>query len=229
MTDAGGGVGATDNREPPESFIAKFHERWPEWGVAIAFIEPGGRDALEAWLALLQEFADAAWGGSQAAPGLAKLAWWQDELLGWSRGARRHPLAQRLRAQSVDWSALGHALNVLPASREATVDGAATVLGPLADALAQAEARLSGQAVGPHDTSLLLAVLLGERALRHGDADAAQRVLATWPTRRGAASRGRRIQAELLRRRLLALARRRPPQSLAAWRTLLLAWRAARG
>ena len=67
-------MATTDNREPPESFIAKFQERWPEWGVAIAFISPGEREALEAWLALLQEFADAAWGGSQAAPGLTAAA-----------------------------------------------------------------------------------------------------------------------------------------------------------
>ncbi|TKS54143.1 hypothetical protein E4582_04710 [Luteimonas yindakuii] len=219
----------TDNREPPETFIAKFHERWPEWGVAIAFIAPGERDALEAWLALLQEFADAAWGGSQAAPGLAKLAWWQDELLGWSRGARRHPLAQRLRSQTIDWPALGHALNVLPATRDGAADGVAKTLQPLAGALAQAEARLAGQPVGQDDAALLVAVLLGERALRHGDADEAQRVLATWPRHRGAGSGGRRIQAELLRRRLLALADRKAPQSLAAWRVLPLAWRAARG
>lgn len=222
-------MGATDNREPPETFIAKFHERWPEWNIAIAFIAPAEREALEAWLALLQEFADAAWGGSQAAPGLAKLAWWQDELLGWSRGARRHPLAQRLRAQTVGWTALGHALNTLPATREGAPEDVGTMLGPLAEALAQAEARLSGQAAGPHDAALLLAVLLGERALRHGDADEARRVLATWPTSHGAGSRGRRIQAQLLRRRLLSLADGRTPQSLAAWRTLPLAWRAARG
>ena len=222
-------MGTTDNREPPESFIAKFHERWPEWGVAIAFIAPAEREALEAWLALLQEFADAAWGGSQAAPGLAKLAWWQDELLGWSRGARRHPLAQRLRAQSVDWAALGHALNVLPATREGAPETLGHTLAPLAEALAQGEARLAGEPVGAEDATLLLAVLLGERALRHGDADEARRVLASWPRARGAGSRGRRIQAELLRRRLLALAGGRAPQSLAAWRALPMAWRAARG
>lgn len=222
-------MGTTDNREPPESFIAKFHERWPEWGVAIAFIAPAEREALEAWLALLQEFADAAWGGSQAAPGLAKLAWWQDELLGWSRGARRHPLAQRLRAQSVDWAALGHALNVLPATREGAPEALGHTLAPLAEALAQGEARLAGEPVGAEDATLLLAVLLGERALRHGDADEARRVLASWPRARGAGSRGRRIQAELLRRRLLALAGGRAPQSLAAWRALPMAWRAARG
>ncbi|WP_129136040.1 hypothetical protein [Luteimonas sp. YGD11-2] len=222
-------MATTDNREPPESFTAKFQERWPEWGVAIAFISPGEREALEAWLALLQEFADAAWGGSQAAPGLAKLAWWQDELLGWSRGARRHPLAQRLRAQPVDWATLGHALNVLPATREGAPENIGTTLAPLAEALARAEAALAGQTVGADDAAQLVATLLGERALRHGDADEARRVLAAWPGRRGAGSRGRRIQAELLRRRLLALADGKAPQSLAAWRALPLAWRAARG
>lgn len=218
-----------DNRDPPEAFVAKFHERWPEWNVAIAFIAAPERAALEAWLALVQEFADAAWAGSEAAPGLAKLAWWQDELLGWSRGGRRHPLAQTLRGQPVDWAAVGQSLNVLPASREGGGDALRATLRPLAAALADAEAALAGRSAGADDVDLLLGVLQGERALRHGDADEAAQVLSRWPAGRHVGTRARRIQAALLRSRLRALAARRPAQSLPAWRVLPLAWRAARG
>ncbi|WP_024890649.1 hypothetical protein [Luteimonas huabeiensis] len=222
---------APDAREAPEAFIDKFRSRWPEWTVAIAFVPAERRPATQAWLALGEEFADAAWAGAEAAPGLAKLAWWQDELQGWSRGARRHPLAQRLRAQAVDWVAMGRALNVLPATRELDGARALAALQPLAEALAAADAALAGDA-GPaiaSDADLLGAALLAERALRQGGRDEARRVLDAWPQARGAGRRVRRIQAALLRYRLEAMARGREPAPLPAWRVLPVAWRAARG
>ncbi|MCD9031436.1 hypothetical protein LDO32_06805, partial [Luteimonas sp. Y-2-2-4F] len=175
---------APDAREAPEAFIDKFRARWPEWTVAIAFVPAEQRQAAQAWLALGEEFADAAWSGADAAPGLAKLAWWQDELQGWSRGARRHPLAQMLRAQAVDWVALGRALNVLPATRELDAARARAALQPLAEALAAADAVLAGAAAAAATpdadrpgVELLGAALLGERALRQGGRDEARRVL----------------------------------------------------
>lgn len=223
-------MNAADNREAPEAFVDKFRERWPEWSVAVAFVPAAERPLAEAWLALLQELADAAWGGAEAAPGLAKLAWWQDELQGWSRGLRRHPLAQRLRTRQVDWAPLGRALNVLPATREQEPAAAGVTLAPLAAALAEVEAALSGRAqAGEGDAALLVGVLLAERALRRGGRGEAGQVLDGWPPPRGAGRRVRRIQAGLLRQRLRDLAAGVEPRPLPAWRVLPLVWRSARG
>lgn len=225
-----------DNREAPEAFIDKFRSRWPEWGVAIAFVPAAQRAFGEAWLALLQEFADAAWAGEEAAPGLAKLAWWQDELQGWQRGARRHPLARHLRDRPVDWSAVAQALNGLPATRDQERAVAAASLAPLAAALAQAEAvaaapddRHAAAPAPQQAVDLLVGVLLAERALRRGGREDAEDVLETWRPAHGAGTRLRRIQAGLLRHRLQAVAAGRQPVPLPAWRLLPLAWRAARG
>ena len=56
--------------------------------------------------------------------GLAKLAWWQEELRGWAKGARRHPLGVRLQKAAVDWNAVADALPAL-ARREEIGDGQA--------------------------------------------------------------------------------------------------------
>ena len=79
-----------------QAFLAKWRARWPEWAVAEVFVPAAQRERAQAWFALRDELGDAAWGGQDPLPGDAKLGWWAEELDGWSRGARRHPLGLAL-------------------------------------------------------------------------------------------------------------------------------------
>lgn len=123
------------------SFVEKWRAHWPEWGIARVFVPADQRELAEHWFALLQEWTDAA-STQEPAPGLAKLAWWQEELRGWAKGARRHPLGVRLQKSAVDWNAIADALPVL-ARREEINDGNA--LSPLSQVLSDAEQRLLGE------------------------------------------------------------------------------------
>lgn len=240
---------------PLDSFLAKWHARWPEWKVAIVFVPAAQRVSALAWFALLQEFTDAAWGGSEATPGLAKLAWWQEELRGWASGARRHPLGMRLQAQSAPWKVLSEALSGLPASRERPRDAAdaiATLL-PFAQVLAACEAGLfvpmrAAESVTTEAGADIAVALLGERLLqhpqqavpmqllaRHGDGageDAAKRAWAEALLQRRPDACGvapRRIHAALLRARLQRLSASGIDAPLPSWRVPFTAWNAARG
>jgi|SRR5690606_10356711 len=106
-----------DNPDSLDSFLGKWRTRWPEWELLTVFVPAPQRAAVAAWFTLLQELGDAAWAGAEPAPGLAKLAWWQEELVGWSRGARRHPLGAALQRLEAPWDSLGRALAALPATR----------------------------------------------------------------------------------------------------------------
>ena len=135
----------------PANFIGKWRARWPEWTIASAFLPAPGRELAFAWFALLQELTDAAWGGEEATPGLAKLAWWNEELQGWAKGARRHPLGELLQSQPVDWLAIAASLRELQASRDGIV---ATGLGGQAQGVGQEDRGsmgLGGQALGGAD------------------------------------------------------------------------------
>ncbi len=215
-----------DPQDDVEGFTAKWRERWPEWTVAGVFVPAPWRPLVEAWFALLQEFTDAAWGGDDATPGLAKLAWWSEELRGWAKGARRHPLGAVLQRQAVDWTALATALRGLQAAR-GRVPPEAADLAAFAEAVARIEAilfdgALDGEA-GQGAASRVLADVLAEHALAHGVAPSA----APRP-RRDAGTRPRRIQSALLSARLARLAAGRPVGALRPWRSLWLAWGAAR-
>ncbi len=224
-------------------FVAKWHARWPEWSIARVFVPAAQRDIVAAWFALLQELTDAAWGGSDATPGLAKLAWWQEELRGWSKGARRHPLGDSLQRLPAPWGALGASLMALQQSRERADDAEAAIriTRPFAAAVAECEAALFGT---PGDASALLGeTLLAERLLSDPQAAVPSRLPANdgapmdpvaawalelqsaWPM---AATRPRRLQAAVLRARLGAFAVSGRNEPLAPWRTLIVAWRAAR-
>ncbi len=104
-----------------DEFLHKWRARWPEWRIAQTFVHETQRERAEAWFALLQEFTDAAWGGTDPMPGTAKLAWWQEELRGWARGGRRHPLGLPLQKMSAPWSALAASLAVLQDTRSAVI------------------------------------------------------------------------------------------------------------
>lgn len=232
-----------------DSFVDKWRARWPEWQVAEVFLPASTRAHLLAWFALRQELLDAAWAGADPRPGEAKLAWWAEELQGWAQGRRRHPLGITLQSLDAPWSRLAAALPVLAAARERAVDlaEAREALLAFAAAVAGIDAVLAGEPAAPVDAAGIALQLLAQRAV-HGDdgavplsvrarlgpdaspADAARawagELMQAWPPGQG--TRAGRIHAALLRERLrrLAIDSAGPPSR---WRSLVLAWRAARG
>jgi phytoene/squalene synthetase len=230
------------------SFLGKWPARWPEWAVAGVFVAPVLRERTLAWFALRQELTDAAWGGSDPRPGEAKLGWWVEELQGWMRGVRRHPLGIVLQPVTAPWDALAAGLPALHAGRERAADAAqaATTLLPAAEAFAATAAALfaSDQQPAPRDAAHRL---LGEQLLVQGeaavplllrarlgaDADAAslrrawaQDLLAGWAPAH--AARAERIRDALLRARLQAMAGHGEAVAPSRWRTLWTVWGAAR-
>lgn len=211
-------------------FVAKWQARWPEWRIGMAFVEPAMRAHAAAWWSLLEEFGDAAWAGSDATPGLAKLAWWQEELQGWSKGARRHPLGTHLQRVDAPWHTLALALRLLPATREHPADTARNLgqLQDLALAVAACETRLFGDgARDSGDGRVAAAPLLAMQALVRVDQPLAARLLADWPQRDGG-TRPRRIANAISRARLALLAREGVSRPVPAPRVLWSSWRAAR-
>ncbi|MEG3190736.1 phytoene/squalene synthase family protein [Lysobacter sp. D1-1-M9] len=229
------------------SFIDKWRARWPEWMVAEVFVPRAQRELALAWAALQQELTDAAWGGSDPQPGAAKLAWWQEELRGWARGARRHPLGLALHRQPAPWAALAMSLPALQASRERASDDdeVLATLRAFAEAVAAVDAALFGAGrpdASSGDAALVSAVLLQSRCMLGGDAHLplsatvqtaegdpralwAAQLRQRWPDATGA-PRVRRIWAALARGRLERSDAARP---LSHWTALRVAWRAARG
>ncbi|WP_202844860.1 squalene/phytoene synthase family protein [Luteimonas saliphila] len=212
-----------------ESFLDKWRARWPEWGVLLVFVPRGQRVAAAAWYCLLQELADAAWGGGDPTPGLAKLAWWQEELRGWARGARRHPLGDALQKQQAPWEALGRALTVLPATRSPeSAEGDVDALRAFAVQLLACEAAMFGGR-GPDDHVVVdvVAGLRAERSLVQGDPGMATGLRPG--LRPCAPSRPRRLQQVVVRERLRLMEGGGPSARPASLRMLLAGWRAARG
>ncbi len=218
------------------NFADKWHARWPEWNVAVVFLPAAQRASTFAWFALLQELTDAAWAGDDATPGLAKLAWWNEELQGWAKGARRHPLGETLQARPAPWTSLAAALRGLQASRElpATLEPAQSGLEAFAQAVWQCEQRLlvmddanANANADPDADAGIMFDLLAERRLLQGDVEGGRALLTAWPEQ-ASGPRARRVQSAFMRQRLRHLAdgaANRPP---APWRSLWLAWRAAR-
>lgn len=215
-----------DESEASAGFIAKWRARWPEWPIAEVFIPPSERGIAVAWFALLQELTDAAWAGVDPAPGLAKLAWWQEELRGWARGARRHPLGAVLQRQPAPWDALADGLSALR-HRDALladVAGARDAIAPFAAGVARVEAVLFTGL--PPDEAALAAGLLGDGTTRGGSRENARVLLAAWPAMQGQA-RARRLWDALTRARLHGFSRDGLAAPVPGWRALWLCWRAA--
>jgi phytoene/squalene synthetase len=218
-----------------DDFLGKWRGRWPEWRIAGVFVPEAQRPVAEAWFALLQEWTDAAWAGGDPTPGAAKLGWWSEELRGWSKGLRRHPLGRVLQKQPAPWAALADALPGLLAVREplrawASPDDARAALQPLAGALAACEATLfAADRAGEGDAFAVLAA----HALWHRDDDGtagrardwAGRLLASPGPR--AASRPRRIHDALTAGRLARLAKTGDIAALPPLAALWRGWRAA--
>jgi hypothetical protein len=215
-----------------DSFLAKWRAQWPEWAVAEAFLPAAQRQRARAWLALRGELAEAAWGGEDPTPGAAKLGWWEEELAGWSRGARRHPLGLALQKQPVDWRMLAEAIPALRVSRHPEGDRAAALRGlePFAAAVSAVSAGLfdaePASALATADALLADWVLrLPERGIPAAGTDVPG-LLALPLLRAGA--RPERLHAALVHGRLRRLMRGRPgPMPPLA--ILFAAWRAARG
>ena len=220
-----------------DDFLGKWRGRWPEWRIAQVFVAESQRATAEAWLALLQEWTDAAWAGDDPTPGFAKLIWWQEELLGWSKGVRRHPLGRVLQKQPAPWATLATALPALQAVREPlrawvapqTLD---VPLQPLAVAIADCERALFASEATPVADSF---ALLAAHALWHRDDAAAAEAVKAWAQRLAASapqragSRPRRIHDALSRARLQRMATRGEVSALSPMSALWRSWRAARG
>lgn len=213
------------------SFVDKWRGRWPEWSVLAVFTPAAQQPLLGAWFSLLQELRDAAWAGSDPTPGLAKLAWWQEELVGWGRGARRHPLGEALQRQPAPWDGLGRALAGLPSTRAgAAGEAEAGALARYAEAvLACEQALFGGPAPDPAGVAATVAALRAERALTQGDREAASALQARPGRPLHGASRPRRLHHAILAQRLRLLAKDAGPTARTApLRLLYAAWRAAR-
>jgi hypothetical protein len=231
-------------------FLDKWRARWPEWSVAGVFVPPAQREIAAAWFALRGELADAAWAGQDPRPGEAKLAWWSEELQGWARGLRRHPLGLALQRQPVPWDALAASLPALLGSRERAADASEAIatLEPYAEGVAGISAALFDGASTPAPARSVVVGLLAERVLMDGDAGVplhvmarfpgegphepvrawARELLERWPPPHEGAVPGRihaAIVRERLRRHAVGQDSMRP---LPPWRALLAAWRAAR-
>ena len=220
-----------------EEFLDKWRGRWPEWRIARTFVPAAQHADAEAWFALLQEWTDAAWTGADPTPGLAKLAWWQEELRGWATGLRRHPLGRTLQKCPAPWAAVADALPALASVRDAlAVDmHAATAIArlrPLAAAIARSEAALFGDAaIAVDDASVDVFPLLAVHALwpREAAVDASRAWARTAPAPRRAGTRPRRVLDALAHARLARLGDAGEVVPLSPARALWTGWRAARG
>ena len=223
-----------------DAFVAKWRGAWPEWSLVEGFLPAARRPLVDAWQAAQFEWQEASWGGADARPGEAKLAWWTEELVGWANARRRHPLGAVLLRHPAPWHAVASALPSLLSLRErpATATSAWSSLQPLAAAIASVDAVLFD---GDGDGAAVAACWLHARLARHPanavpldvpgtDAPALQRgwataLLADWPApRRIAAPRG--IALALARRRLASGDAAAP---LSPWSALWAGWRGARG
>lgn len=228
-----------DVREEATSFVAKWRARWPEWELGMVFVPAAQRPVVEAWFTLLQELADAALGGGDPTPGLAKLAWWQEELVGWSKGARRHPLGAVLQPHGAPWQALGRALPDLRALRglgegegEAPDAGNAGRPGQSwAAAIAGCEAVLFGGRADAGAATTVLDSVLAERDWMQAlstDAAAGSAAVAGVPKDPGRATGRAGTRPRGIAHAFVAARLRDPSKPLPPLRALFAAWRGAR-
>lgn len=224
-------------RDALQGFLDKWRAQWPEWALAETFVPEALRERAQAWFALREELSEAAWSGEDPLPGDAKLGWWAEELQGWSRGIRRHPLGLTLQKLPAPWGGLAACLPALRASRSrpASLEAAMFALEPYAEAMAGVAQQLF-HAAAPAPARNVVISLLSERVLRHpdgvtplGDLDVrgwARGLLAQWPPP-GDGTRPGRIHAAMVRGRLQRYAAGKPP-AMSRLGALLAAWQAAR-
>ena len=228
-----------------DSFLGKWHQRWPEWALVEPFIASEQRGLSAAWFALLQEFDDilAAEGDTTAQD--AKLAWWAEELRSWEAQRSRHPLGRVLDPVRAPWQALADTLPDLQAARAALADAsiARSALSQYAQAIAAVEAVVFAARPQAGAAQAVLAHTLAQRMERVGQrgvpasiaADTPGAAVAAWASEllkgwglRVPGPRPRRVLAVLARLRLQGLVSEKgiaPHQAS----VLLKVWWAARG
>lgn len=228
-----------------DSFLDKWRTRWPEWSQVEGFIPASQRPQVVAWFSLLQEFDDILNIAGDPLPADAKLAWWGEELRGWSAQRSKHPLGRLLEPVRAPWAELSQTLPGLIDARAPAADPqqARQSLQAYANAVAAVErAMFDCQGRGDAGAPVLTQTLAQRLHDSGGDAvpqnlkstDAEQssqhwatELLAHWPLR-VAGPRPRRLYASLARARLQARLRGGPYQPSPAgllWRS----WWAARG
>lgn len=233
------------NHSALDSFLGKWHQRWPEWPLVEPFIDAAQRARVQSWFALLNELEDIYNASGDTTAVDAKLAWWGEELRSWAAQRSRHPLGRELDAVPAPWQQLAGAVGDLPAARaaQATPALARTALAGYAAAVAAVEAALFGAAAQPAAAEAVITQTLAQRLERlgpqavpdslastHGEQAGrawAAELLRDWPLR-GPGPRPRRVLAVLSRLRLQGLAADKALTPHAAG-VLLKAWWAARG
>lgn len=179
----------------------KWCAHWPEWEIAELFVPANTREMAWVWFAWLDELAMAAWSGEDATPGLAKLAWWQEELRGWAKGARRHPLSSVLQPLNVDWGSIANEMGALrerDAGISGDIDAVARTLDGFARSVAMAEHTVFGGTFAVQPERLLRTMMISagrvpNATLGEGNAHGprARRLLDAVADRRVTASNGK--------------------------------------
>src|SRR5687767_6515345 len=148
-----------------EHFVAKWHRREPEMALAEVFCAPDARPRFRAWGALVHELREAAFELSDARVTAVKSQWWAEELVNLAQGRGRHPISAVLDAPSLPWTALARALleQAQFDGRPADAAQALDQVKPLAQALANVEAALFGQAPMPGNIEAIAVHLLLQR------------------------------------------------------------------
>lgn len=228
-----------------DSFLGKWHQRWPEWSLVEPFIEAGQRQRCVAWFALLQEFDDILAADGDTTAQDAKLAWWGGELRSWQEQRSRHPLGRVLDPLRAPWIGLADSLPDLLAARAAlgSAELARGALAGFAQAVAAVEAVVFNAPLQAGAAQTVVRHTLAQRLERRGQqavpasigGDTAAMAVSAWAQQllqgwglRVPGPRPRRVLSVLARLRLQGLASDKgiaPHQAV----VLLKAWWAARG
>lgn len=228
-----------------DSFLDKWRTRWPEWSQVESFIPASQRLQVVAWFSLLQEFDDILNTAGDPLPADAKLAWWGEELRGWSAQRSKHPLGRLLEPVRAPWAELAQTLPDLIDARATAADPqrARQLLAAYAGAVSAVERTMFNWAGRGDAAAAVLTQTLAQRlhdcgadavpqSLKVADATLSSQqwageLLSQWPAR-VAGPRPRRVYASLAKARLQARLRGGPYQPSPAgvlWRS----WWAARG
>ncbi|MFZ2236674.1 MAG: squalene/phytoene synthase family protein [Dokdonella sp.] len=134
-----------ETRRALDSFIAKWIAAEPELGIALNFLPPSQRASEAAFTCLSRELAHACFAIREGDVAVAKLGWWNEELLRSQQGEPRHPLTQTLAShpdltripaklwQSVIAAALQQRERDPPADFDGQIAGFEQLFRPLAD------------------------------------------------------------------------------------------------
>lgn len=136
-----------------DSFVAKWVAAEPELGIALNFLPASQRASEAAFACMSRELAHACFAIREGDVAVAKLGWWNEELLRSQQGEPRHPLTQILtshldlsRIPGTSWQSV-IAAAVQQRERDPAPDFAGQIAGfeQLFSQLAQIEAALFGE------------------------------------------------------------------------------------